>query len=526
MCGFLFYSGKDLEKEKFSKALESIHHRGPDDTRIVDLDAAQVGFKRLAIMDLTHAGDQPFTHKDIHMVCNGEIYNYQYLKDKYCSYQYQSSSDCEVLLPLFEAEGIEGLAKAVDAEFAAVIYNQKTQEIFAVRDPMGIRPLFYGHSISTGQIAFASEVKALQGFCEDIKTFPPGCYYQAGEIKAYIDLGEVEKFVEHDQPEIFKNIREKLVSGVVKRLSSDAPVGFLLSGGLDSSLVCSIAQKHSDKPIRTFAIGMSEDAIDLKYAKEVAEHIGSDHTEVIISRQDAIEHFREVIYHLESWDITTIRASIGMYLVCKYIHEKTDIKVLMTGEVSDEIFGYKYTDFAPSSFEFQKEAQKRVRELYIYDVLRADRCISSQSLEARVPFSDTDFVQYVMSIDPAKKMNTYGQGKYLLRKAFEGDYLPDSILYREKAAFSDAIGHSLVDTLKDYAEGLYSDEDVKKASSKYPYKTPFTKESLMYRDVFEEFYAGKAELVKDFWMPNKEWDNCDVIDPSARVLPNYGDSGV
>ena len=299
-----------------------------------------------------------------------------------------------------------------------------------------------------------------------------------------------------------------------------------MSGGLDSSLVCAIAQKHLKKPIKTFAIGMETDPIDLKYAGEVAEYLGTEHTEVRITKDDVLGALRDVIYHLESWDITTIRASIGMFLICKYIHENTELKVLLTGEVSDEIFGYKYTDFAPSPEEFQKEAQKRIRELHMYDVLRADRCIAAHSLEARVPFGDLDFVDYVMSVNPEKKMNKYGQGKYLLRKAFENaEYLPDSILYREKAAFSDAVGHSMVDYLKEYAESKYSTEDLEKAWEKYPYKTPFTKESLLYREIFEEFYQGNAEWIKDFWMPNQEWEGCRVDDPSARVLSNYGNSG-
>lgn len=525
MCGFVFYSGKDLAKEKFMQALEKIDHRGPDDTEVVQVNNMWMGFKRLAIMDLTHAGDQPFSHKGSWVVCNGEIYNYKQLEKTFNQFHYQSKSDCEVLVPIFRDEGIEGIVKHVDAEYACVVYDEKTDSVFAARDPIGIRPLFFGYS-KDGHIAFASEVKALQGLVEDIQPFPPGHYYKDGEFVEYIDLGHVEKFVTDSHEEIYKNIKDKLVEGVKKRMQADAPMGFLLSGGLDSSLVCSIAQKHSDTPIRTFAIGMSEDAIDLKYAKEVADYIGSEHTEVIITREDVIKSLREVIWHLETWDITTIRASVGMYLVCKWIHENTDIKVLMTGEVSDEIFGYKYTDFAPSAFEFQKEAAKRVRELYIYDVLRADRCISAHSLEARVPFSDTDFVKYVMNIDPEKKMNTYGHGKYLLRKSFAGDYLPLSLLFREKAAFSDAVGHSLVDCIKEYAETVYSDEEYKEAVLKYNHGTPFTKESLLFRDLFESLYPQKGKLIKDFWMPNNEWENCDVKDPSARVLPNYGASGV
>ena len=215
-----------------------------------------------------------------------------------------------------------------------------------------------------------------------------------------------------------------------------------------------------------------------------------------------------------------------MYLCCKAIHEQTDVRVILTGEISDEMFGYKYTDFAPSAKAFQDEAKKRIRELYMYDVLRADRCISVNSLEARVPFGDLDLVRYVMSIDPEMKLNRYNKGKYLLRRAFTGNYLPEDILMREKAAFSDAVGHSMVDHLKEYAEGQYTDEEYKVGIAKYRHARPFTKESLLYRDIFEKFYPGQSEMIADFWMPNKEWEGCDVADPSARVLSNYGDSGV
>ena len=213
-------------------------------------------------------------------------------------------------------------------------------------------------------------------------------------------------------------------------------------------------------------------------------------------------------------------------MVCKAIHERTDIRVLLTGEISDELFGYKYTDFAPSAQAFQEESQKRVRELHMYDVLRADRCISVNSLEARVPFGDLDLVSYVMSLDPEMKLNKYGKGKYLLRHAFEkGEYLPDEILWREKAAFSDAVGHSMVDYLKEYAESQYTDEEFEEGRKKYSHAQPFTKESLLYRDIFEKYYPDQGQMIVDFWMPNKSWEGCDVNDPSARVLSNYGDSG-
>ena len=242
--------------------------------------------------------------------------------------------------------------------------------------------------------------------------------------------------------------------------------------------------------------------------------------------EEVIGSLEEVIALLGTFDITTIRASMGMYLVCKYIHENTDIRVLLTGEISDELFGYKYTDFAPSPGAFQAESEKRVRELHMYDVLRADRCISVNSLEARVPFGDLDFVEYVMSLDPALKVNTTGKGKYLLRRAFaQGDYLPAAILWREKAAFSDAVGHSMVDYLKEYAETRYTDEAFAAGCQRYSHARPFTKESLLYRDIFEQYYPGQGAMIPGFWMPNRDWAGCDVDDPSARVLANYGDSG-
>ena len=339
------------------------------------------------------------------------------------------------------------------------------------------------------------------------------------------DITAVEKVCTDDLETVCRNIREKLCAGIEKRLDSDAPLGFLLSGGLDSSLVCAVSARLLGKPIRTFAIGMSEDAIDLKYAKEVADYIGSDHTEVIITKEQVLHALPEVIQALGTYDITTIRASIGMYLVCKAIHETTDVRVLLTGEISDELFGYKYTDFAPSPEEFQKESVKRIHEIHMYDVLRADRCISVHSMEARVPFGDLDFVSYVMAIDPAKKMNVYHKGKYLLRHAFEGDYLPYDILMREKAAFSDAVGHSMVDHLKEYAEQKYTDAEFEEKKKAYTHAAPFTKESLLYREIFEQYYPGQSQMVADFWMPNKSWEGCDVDDPSARVLSNYGDSG-
>ena len=521
MCGIIVSTDILTKLEDFKKALKALYDRGPDDSKIVDTGAGLLGFQRLAIMGLTKDGMQPFEKNGKYVVCNGELYGFRVVKKELekKGYTFVSDSDCELLLPLYEEYGLD-MFTGLDAEFALVMYDPKLGYI-AARDPIGIRPLFYGYT-ENGKICFGSTVSSLLPICKDIKAFPPGTYYVDGKFVEYRKIYEASGVVSED---IFKNIHDKLIAGVLKRMDADAKVGYLLSGGLDSSLVCAIAQKHSDKPIRTFSIGMEDDAIDLKYARKVAEYIGSDHTEFKMSKDDILNALPEVIRILETWDITTIRASLGMYILCKKIQKTTDIKVILTGEVSDELFGYKYTDFAPDAKSFQEEASKRVRELYMYDVLRADRCISSNSMEGRVPFGDLDFVEYVMNIDPSLKMNKYGMGKYLLRHAFEkDDLLPREILFRDKAAFSDAVGHSLADYLKEYAESKYSDKEYEDGVKKYTYCPPFTKESLLYRDIFESYYLGLDSLIVDYWMPNKSWKGCDVNDPSARYLSNYGDS--
>ena len=527
MCCVMGYTGHDLSAAKFKEYLLRTVMRGPDDQRVVEGPFGLMGFGRLAIMGLTPEGMQPFYRGADCVVCNGELYGFRFEKEilKRRGYKFQSDCDCEILLPLYYEYGLD-MFRHMDSEFALILYDSRKDRLIAARDPIGIRPLFYGYSKSSHQIAFASEMQNLIGWCDDIRPFPIGSYYCDGRFVRYEDIADVPAPMQDDMNTVLTNIREKLIAGVEKRLDADAPVGFLLSGGLDSSLVCAIAARESKTPIRTFAIGMREDAIDLKYARIVADYIGSDHTEVIMTKEQVLDALDFVIKMLGTFDITTIRASMGMYLMCKWIHENTDIRVLLTGEISDELFGYKYTDFAPSPEEFQKEAEKRVHELHMYDVLRADRCISVNSLEARVPFGDLDFVKYVMSLDPAMKMNTYGKGKYLLRHAFEGDWLPHDILYREKAAFSDAVGHSLVDDLKEYAASYYTDEEYEEKRMKYGHARPFTKESLLYREIFEKYYPGQSDMVADFWMPNKSWKGCDVDDPSARVLSNYGASGV
>ncbi|PID69995.1 asparagine synthetase B [bacterium DOLZORAL124_38_8] len=525
MCGFTAYTGTDTKiQTKLRLSFAKIKHRGPDKTITKTLSTGGwIGFHRLRIIDTTPKGDQPFATEIATLVCNGEIYEHQLLRQQFSSYEFQSESDCEVILPLMtqSEDKIEAVQK-LDGEFAFALKHKSSWVV--ARDALGIRPLFYAQDES-GDFYFASEAKVLTEVCKKVLPFPPGKIFIDGQFYTYHDYSTVKTDEKILPSTAEQKIHDLLSAGVKKRLEADVPVGFLLSGGLDSSLVCSIASRISAKPIRTFAIGIEGDAIDTKYARMVADHLGTEHTEVIFSQSDIFNALEDLIYLLETWDITTIRASIGMYLLVKYISEKTDIKVVLTGEVSDELFGYKYTDFAPSEDEFQREAQKRVRELYLYDVLRADRCIAGVGLEARVPFSDKAFVDFVMSVPVQLKMNTTGIGKHLLRKSFATQgHLPDSILWREKAAFSDAVGHSMVDIIKAFAEDFYGD-DWQIQAQKYQHGTPFTKESLLYREIFEKHFSGHAGLIPDFWMPNKEWEGCAVDDPSARVLKNYGKSG-
>ena len=537
------FSHKTMSAEEIRPYFDRTVSRGPDMSRIVETRSSYLCFHRLAIMGLSESGMQPFELYGNYVVCNGEIYGFRPLKEELSrKYVFTSQSDCEVILPLYREYGLDMFQK-LGSEFALILYDAKKNTLIAARDPIGIRPLFYGYD-QYGYIVFASEAKNLIGLCDKIYPFPPGHYYIGGKFVRFADLTTIgakapvseetglpeyqttPAYSADDLDEACAKIREKLIKSVEDRLDADAPLGFLLSGGLDSSLVCAIAAKLLGRKIRTFAIGMNTDAIDLKYARCAADYIGADHTEVFMTKEDVIRSLPEVIALLGTFDITTIRASMGMYLCCKAIHERTNVRVLMTGEISDELFGYKYTDFAPSAQAFQDESKKRIDELYMYDVLRADRCISVNSLEARVPFGDVDFVRYVMSINPDLKMNTYDMGKYMLRHAFENDHLlPDEILWRQKAAFSDAVGHSMVDDLKEYAESCYTDEEYEKKRRKYTYCMPFTKESLLYREIFEKYYPGQAEMIKDYWMPNKEWEGCNVNDPSARVLSNYGASG-
>jgi asparagine synthase (glutamine-hydrolysing) len=514
MCGITVRS-------KLTGIESKITYRGPDFTKIVAQDEYYFIFHRLAIIDITSSANQPFNSKNLILVCNGEIFNYNDLRKKY-SYNYMSESDCEVILAMFDKLSLDELCNELDGEFAFVLYDKNNKKVYAARDPIGIRPLFYGYT-NDNNIAFSSELKDLVNFCGNVYAFPPGNYFDGKSFIPYCELHKLNKANNKNFQDILFNINFLLRNAVEKRLDADVPIGFLLSGGLDSSLVCALAAEKINKSIITFAIGLEDNPIDLKYASIVSKYIGSEHHEIIFSYDDIKDILEEVIWHTETWDITTIRASIPMFLLCRYIKKNTKIKVILTGEVSDELFGYKYTDYAPDENEFQEESQKRIRELYMYDVLRADRCIAGNGLEARVPFADKYFIEYVMNIDPKLKLNTYGIGKYLLRQSFINDkLLPDEILFRDKAAFSDAVGHGLVDYLQKLSHELYTDDQFEILSSEYQQNKPLTKEALMYRKLFNKLFDSQDHIISSYWLPNLTWPNCNLIDPSARFLPNYG----
>ena len=473
MCSIMGYFSAGADRARFEQGFSATISRGPDDTRILDTGNGLLGFHRLAIMGLSDSGMQPFVRNGSMLVCNGEIYGFRSLREQLeaSGIQFVSDSDCEILLPLYERYGTDMFAM-LDAEYALILYDAQSGSFIAARDPIGIRPLYYGLDES-GVMVMASEPKNLVGICEKIMPFPPGHYYKDGSFHCYRDLSKVSSYSSNDLETACTKIRELLCEGVRKRLDADAPLAFCSAADWIPRWCAPSARAMLKRPIRTFAIGMDKDAIDLRYAREVADkHLHTDHTEILMTREEVIDALKDVIYALGTYDITTIRASMGMYLICKAIHETTDIRVLMTGEISDELFGYKYTDFAPDAKAFQEESEKRIRELHMYDVLRADRCISVHSMEARVPFGDLAFADYVLAHRSKPEDESLWQRQISAAPCVCGRLSPQDILMREKAAFSDAVGHSLRDDLQAYAESLYSDAELETKRRQYAHAGP------------------------------------------------------
>ena len=525
MCGIVcIFGGGAVVKNNLS-------HRGPDSYSTKTLGKCVMNFNRLAINDLSTDGMQPFVQNDNMLVCNGEIYNHREFSI--------DMNDCKCLIPLINKHGIFTASKMIRGVFA-ICYTDG-ERVLASRDPLGVRPLFYTR-YDQGKIAFASEVKGLLELNTRIEIFPPGhvydsvtdqfscwypCYWDVPGSKS----GTVPVHIAEHPPSPISNhftIKQVFEEAVKIRIqNTDRSVAFLLSGGLDSSLVAAIGKKylctlpklyHNFKgKIKTFSIGTSVDSPDLKAARVMAKFLDSDHTEILFDPiNDGLPVIDQVIQSLESYDTTTIRASVPMWLLAKHISEKTDYKVILSGEGSDELFGgYLYFHYAPSVNDFSKECSRRLRLIHQFDGLRADRCMAAHGLELRVPFLDKEFVELGMTIDQSLKVPGEKMEKWILREAFEG-VLPKEILWRQKNGMSDAVGYNWVDTIKQYCDWMVSDSDFDqiKANAR-GHNTPMTKEEAMYREKFwDTFKRSNDHLISEIWRPR--WTN--TTDPSARQL--------
>lgn len=515
MCGVFAIIGTLPDIDEVKKYFLTIQCRGPDKSTLKTFgENAIFGFHRLSIIG-DEEGEQPIIHNNIVLICNGEIYNYEKLTSKY-EFVMNGTSDCEVIIHMYEKFGIERTLKELDGVFAFILYDPEVG-VFAARDPIGIRPLYFARD--NDRIAFGSEMKSVQ-FCNIISQFPPGhWWYLTSGFTSFYSLGIPIVF--DTKKAITANIKMLLTDAVEKRLMTDRPIAALLSGGLDSSLIAALVQKLSDKPINTYAIGL-EGSPDLKYAKIVANHIGSNHKNLIVAEDTFLNLIPETIHRIESFDVTTVRASVGNLAVSRWISKNSDDKVIFVGDVSDEIFGgYRGFSLTDNDKILGLGIMSMMKKIHYFDVLRSDRSISGAGLEARVPYADKKFMSYVLSIPAKYKM--FGDTiieKNLLRKAFSGDNLiPEEVLNRRKEAFSDGVSgeKSWYEIIQDHAETLYTDEEFEERSSKYIHCPPYDKESLWYREIFEKFYKGRAGIIPNFW----KQPFSDEVDPSARKLDCY-----
>ena len=551
MCGIL--CAFDLKQSNVSirpqilEMSKKLRHRGPDWSGIYDASNAVLSHERLAIVDPT-SGNQPLISpsKKLILAANGEIYNHRALRSTCDSeYQFQTESDCEVILALYEKEG-KDFVKKLNGIFAFAIYDQEQDEYFIARDHMGIIPLYMGWD-GDGTFYVASELKALEGVCSKIELFPPGHYLHSSEgkpVKWYTpDWTEYETV--KDNSTSIEDLHDALADAVHRQLMSDVPYGVLLSGGLDSSITSALAKKFAAKRIESgdtqtawwpqlhsFSVGL-EGSPDLAAAQKVAEHIGTVHHEIKFTIQEGLDAIREVIYHLETYDITTIRASTPMFLMARAI-KALGIKMVLSGEGADELFGgYLYFHKAPNAEEFHEETVRKLDKLHQYDCLRANKSLAAWGIEGRVPFLDKEFIEVAMRLNPKDKMITSDRmEKWVLRKAFES-YLPESVAWRQKEQFSDGVGYSWIDTLKDLVEKEVTDEQMENAHFRFPAQTPQNKEEFYYRTIFESHFPSEAAALSVPSVPSVAcstpvalaWDKAfqNQNDPSGRAVANVHD---
>ena len=550
MCGIFSYISKDrksqiLNHTQIYQNFLNIEKRGPDNTQFKTINNVSLGFHRLSINDVSSAGNQPMKYKDYYLICNGEIFNHLDIKYKY-GFRTKSNSDCEIILHLYDYlindvnnknnknNVIRKLCNELDAEFSFVLYDTKLNVVYIARDPYGVRPLFIGRTNNyeleyndCEDYIFSSELKGLNNLVKNAEQFPPGYYLileNDEENNKFISIKEkyhniiIYNTFKESPDLILENLNKIFRDAVYKRMMSDKEICSLLSGGLDSSLVASIvSEKLGPNKLKTFAIGI-KGSPDLKYAQLVANHIKSVHHSIELTEKEFLDAIEEVIVAIESYDTTTVRASVGNYLVSKYIKNNTNCKVIFNGDYADEVCGgYKYFKKATDKKQFHDECLRLVNDIHFFDCLRSDRSISNNGLEARVPFADKKFVNFYLSIDPELRMSNNKIEKCMLRKAFEKDnLLPDSVLWRHKEAFSDGVTaetRSWHQIIQEFVNTQITDEYFEENKNKYTHNTPILKESFYYREIFEKYYNGFSNVIPYFWMPL--WCE-ETNDPSAR----------
>jgi len=523
MCGILAVIGSKNVKRDTELAREfakRLSHRGPDESGIhIDDYGNILCHERLSIMDVA-SGKQPIQGSgNAWMIHNGEIYNYPQLRESLTETTFRTKSDSEVIVKLWERYGEKALEK-LDGIFAFVVVEGA--EVFVARDPMGIKPLYYGQD-TDGAWWFASEAKALMSVCTNVNEFAPGHYFthRTGLVRYYNPTWKTATPTSDSA-----KLRATLERVVKNQLMSDVEVGVLLSGGLDSSLISSIVvreMKKIGKKVKSFSVGTNKDAQDIVAARKVAAYLGTDHHEVIFSVEEGVKTLDDIIYKLETYDITTIRASTPMYILAKYI-AKQGVKVVLSGEGADEIFGgYLYFNNAPSAQDFHEETIRRIFRLHTADVLRADRSTAGAGVEARVPFLDVNFLDVAMRIRPEDKMIVKGarMEKFILREAFDlndDPYLPRDILWRQKEQFSDGVGYNWIDTLKAHTEEAVTDAVFATRDSLYPHNTPATKEAFFYRQKYASMFANTSlQKLVQRWVPRWQTNT----DPSGRANAHH-----
>jgi len=520
MSGLLAVIGKGKAPQLVKELSERMSHRGPDESDIHIMENGSVlCHESLSIIDL-NSGKQPIQGTDkAWMIHDGEIYNYKELKETVLKdHTFRTESDSEVIVHLYEEFGHDFCNK-LDGDFAFVVIDG--DNYIAGRDPIGVKPLYYGLD-ERGRIYFSSEMKSIADQCKSFSTFPPGHYYTAktGFVKYY--KPEYEDYKNANQSLNLELIRESLIEATRKRLLAEVPLGVVLSGGLDTSLISAVTSrllKEKGEKLHSFSIGLNADAPDNISARKAAAFLGTEHHEIHFSVEEGVQILEKVIYHLETYDIISVRSGVPMYLLSKAIADK-GIKVVLSGEGADEVFGgHLYFRNAPSEEEFQDETIERVQKLFTADLLRADKTTMAHGLEVRFPFLDTDFLDTTIRIKTEEKQpKTYdGIEKYILRKAFdvaEDQYLPSEVLWRQKEQFSDGVGYNWVDELIEYCASQVSDEQLAGASAEFPYNSPTTKEAYLYRSIFHKYYpqVSAAQTVRK-WIP--KWQ--ENLDPSGRA---------